>query len=312
MAALVKESAPNLLILRSPIRPVLLWAALNRVRTLVLLADSFDRSSLKSRLSQYLLSGFLRLPNVDWVANHGLRAAEQLVSAGVPARKVLPWDYPALDSPHGRPAKTQAGSAGRLLYVGLMTEAKGVDDLIEAVALLKAQGRAVHLDLIGRPDDGRLAQLIAARDLGAEVTQVGLVSNAEIVGRMRQADVVVVPSRHEYSEGIPLTIYEAYCSRTPLVVSDHPMFLGNVVDGESGLVFQAGRRDGLASSIARLLDDPPLYARISAASASAWERLQIPLKWDRLIDDWLENSPESRARLASHSLARTSVAARPA
>ena len=47
---------------------------------------------------------------------------------------------------------------------------------------------------------------------------------------MSAHDIVIVPSRHDYPEGLPMTIYEALAMRTPLVVSDHPMIkagLGN-------------------------------------------------------------------------------------
>jgi len=41
---------------------------------------------------------------------------------------------------------------------------------------------------------------------------------------MRSADAIVIPSRHEYPEGLPLTIYEALAARTPIVASDHQCF----------------------------------------------------------------------------------------
>ena len=53
----------------------------------------------------------------------------------------------------------------------------------------------------------------------------GLVPNGEVFDLFRKADVVVVPSHREYAEGFPLTMFEAMGSRTPIVCSDHPMFV---------------------------------------------------------------------------------------
>ncbi|MCJ2064894.1 glycosyltransferase family 4 protein [Methylobacterium sp. J-088] len=303
LAELTAQSRPDLLIVRGPIRPVIWWAIRHRVRTLLLLADSFNTQSAKSRLSGALLGLLTRAPNIEWVANHGNRAAEQLVRIGVPRRKVLAWDYPTFDRPENTPPKTKPSSPAKIIYVGLLAQAKGVDDLIVATKQLVDAGRDVRLDLVGRHDDGRLAGLIAHHRLEGVVHQLGMIDNAEVIVKMRQADIVVVPSRHEYSEGMPLTIYEALCSRTPLVVSDHPMFAGAVIDRESGLVFRAGNTAELADRMTELLDNEALYSRVSEGSAAAWNRLQIPLKWADLITDWIADTSTSRARLATQSFA---------
>ncbi|MBQ0820529.1 glycosyltransferase family 4 protein [Microvirga sp. HBU67558] len=303
IAQIVDSTAPDLLILRSPIRPVLWWAVRKRCRTLVLLADSFNETSLKGRASQAILSMFLRSRVFDWVANHGHRAAEQLVKGGVSSNKVLPWDFPAFDTPRTRAAKLQASKQPRILYVGAMSAEKGVDDLIVAAKLLHKEVGSLQVDLVGKLDAGRISELISKNGLTGVVNQVGPVMNSEVVPLMARADVVVVPSRYDFPEGMPLTIYEAFCSRTPLVASDHPMFVGNVINEESGLLFKAGQADDLAAQIRRLLDNPSLYNKVSEGGLASWERLQIPLKWADLIDHWLEDSAESRSRLAAYSMA---------
>jgi glycosyltransferase involved in cell wall biosynthesis len=299
---LVERTRPDVLVLRFPFWSGFLWAIRRRVPTLVLLADSFDRHSLKDRVRQRGLGLLLRPRTFEWVANHGRRAAQQLVAAGIPAEKVLAWDFPALDTPEARTVKSHASAEPRVVYVGAMVESKGVDDLLEAVSCLARQGRRVSVELIGALDDGRLARRIGELGLVDVVDPAGLVANDQVIERMRAADAVVVPSRHEYPEGLPLTIYEALCSRTPLVVSDHPMFLGNVVHEESALVFRASDPSDLAAQLVRLLDDAALYRQLSEGGLGAWQRIQIPLKWAALLDDWLERSPESRARLKMQSL----------
>jgi hypothetical protein len=68
------------------------------------------------------------------------------------------------------------------------------------------------------------------------VTFTSRIPRAEIAPRMHAADAVLVYSRHAYGEGLPGTIYLGLASRTPLVVSDHPMFVAYLRDGEDVLV----------------------------------------------------------------------------
>jgi glycosyltransferase involved in cell wall biosynthesis len=304
IARLVEETKPDLLILRTPSRPVMRWAIRKRCRTLMLLADSLDKSLLKNRVGRVLLSLYLRAGNFDIVANHGIKAAQLLVAMGVRPSKVLAWDYPAFDSPEDRPAKTEARTPLQILFVGMLIAEKGVDDLIDAVALVHSAKIDVQLTLIGKGNADRLKALVESRGLEDVISFAGLVPNDQIIPRMAAADIIVVPSHHEYSEGMPLTIYEAYCSRTPLIASDHPMFVGNVIHERSGLIFKAGNAQSLADNILRLVRAPKLYAQLSEGGLPAWNSLQIPVKWHTLIDKWIENSPESKKWIAAHAVDR--------
>jgi glycosyltransferase involved in cell wall biosynthesis len=119
---------------------------------------------------------------------------------------------------------------------------------------------------------------------------------------MREADVVVIPSRHEYPEGLPLTIYEALAARTPIIASDHPMFLGPLTHEQSAVIFPGANADALASAIRRLADDATLYAKLSANSKQAWQALQLPVSFGDLLEKWLSEGPGDRDWLWEHRL----------
>jgi glycosyltransferase involved in cell wall biosynthesis len=131
---------------------------------------------------------------------------------------------------------------------------------------------------------------------------LGLVKNTAVVGLMRDADLVLVPSRHEYPEGFPMTIYEALCSRTPIVASDHPMFLRQLKPGQNAMIFAAGQAIDCAAQIEKALSTPPLYESISQATYSTWKNLQIPVKWGDMLTSWLHNSPQDQEWLFQHRL----------
>jgi glycosyltransferase involved in cell wall biosynthesis len=188
-----------------------------------------------------------------------------------------------------------------LLYVGQIIDAKGVGDAIEAVARLKAQGRAARLDIIGSGNTGTFKAQADALGLSQNVCFQGLRSHAEVLEAMRSADIVVVPSRHSYPEGLPMTLYEAMCMRTPLAVSDHPMFRLRIRDGQNAVVFSESDPSSMADALHRLGSDKALYETISRNHANAASEYLCPLKWHDLIRSFL--NPESGSDLQQHSLA---------
>jgi glycosyltransferase involved in cell wall biosynthesis len=117
----------------------------------------------------------------------------------------------------------------------------------------------------------------------------------------RTADLVAVPSHREYTEGFPLTMFEAIASRTPIVCSDHPMFVPVIKDGIHAAVFRAGDVSGFAAAIGRVLSDAALYSRLSNNAALTWEALKGPADWRTLISKWILEGNESHW-IKSHML----------
>jgi glycosyltransferase involved in cell wall biosynthesis len=301
---LIEGQNPTHLIVCTPLRGVLHWAIQNKVQTIAVLADSFSTKGLRQKMQNYFLSSLLNNKRIKWVFNHGLNSCLALKKIGVKANKIIPWDWPYFINPDSFSPKAIRGdvSTWNLVYVGSIRETKGVGDILEALAKLKAKNLSVNLKIAGGGETEYF--LNKARQLKIEdcVEFLGLVPNNTVVHLMREADVVLVPSRHEYPEGFPLTIYEALCSRTPLIASDHPMFLDNLKDGISALIFLAGNSTALSDCIEKLLSDPELYRSLSEASKETWKRLQIPVKWAEMINRWLDDSPENQQWLFEHRL----------
>jgi glycosyltransferase involved in cell wall biosynthesis len=192
-----------------------------------------------------------------------------------------------------------------MLYVGHLSAPKGLPDAIRSIRILLEAGHAAHLTVLGgKPRDDTFPRLVEDLQLEDHVTFLTeRVPHNEVVDLMHEHDLVLVPSRHDYPEGLPLTIYDAFCSRSPLVASDHPMFRGKVVDGVNAVVFRGGDARSLAESVMRLMSNPVLYERLSRDSRKAWQKLQCPVKWEDLILKWLRDTPEDRTWLAARTLA---------
>ncbi|MCU4181134.1 glycosyltransferase [Bosea sp. BH3] len=294
---------PSHLIVNGPMRFVLEWGLANRCELMCILADSFNGGPLHRLFRYRPLARLLNRQGVALVANHGLNASHSLASIGVAPRKIVPWDWPYLRSPADSPVRSLPAGTEGLLYVGTLQENKGIGDLINAIALLREAGAAPHLTVVGTGSGSRFQEMATALGLEAYITFAGLLPNERVLELMMASAAVVVPSRHIYPEGFPLTLYEALCTRTPIIASDHPMFRGHLLHGETASIFKAGNSAQLAERIRELLADPALYGTLSANSASAWASLQNPVKWGDLIERWLRLSQEDLDWLEDNSLA---------
>lgn len=299
---LLNRELPTHLVCCTPYRPLLHWAVKSSARALPLLADSFNSSGLRSWVRHLLLQNLLN--KFEWVGNHNLNASYSLQKIGVNPHKIIPWDFPSFITPHDYAPKTLTMPLEkiRLVYIGNLIEAKGVGDILLALKTLINQGDQAELTLAG-PSDPTVF-VTASRKLGIDnaIHFLGRIPHRQAIELMRQSDIVVVPSWHEYPEGFPLTIYESFCTRSPLVASDHPMFLGKVISHQNGMIFKSRNPLDLADKIKELASNPLLYNTISLNTATAWQNLQISTKWDELLSRWLNNSKEDKDWLRERTL----------
>lgn len=300
---MIADYDPTHLIVHGPMNALLRDGLKRDIHLGCILADSFNMHPLDRWLRFGRLPGLLNDKRVTLVANHGVNSARSLVKLGVQAEKVIPWDYPQMRRPEHWPVKA-APAQGKLelLYVGSIGRKKGVGDVIDALALLKHRPEIV-LKIAGAGQRERFEARALKMGVADRVEFLGLVPNGRIMEMMHGSAAVIVPSRHAFPEGLPLTLYEALASRTPVIASDHPMFSGHIEHGQSALVFPAGQPRALAQQIESLLSDPALYARISEGSAQAWQRMQIPVRWGEMVDRWVAGGDDDRAWLNGHTLA---------
>ncbi|RJT80913.1 glycosyltransferase [Arthrobacter cheniae] len=124
-----------------------------------------------------------------------------------------------------------------LLYVGRLSERKGVMDAVEALALLHSWGVQATLTLVGDIFEGNDAFLkdlkycIGRLGLGEAVSFEGF--QAEVWPYYRRSHIALVPSRSAESFGN--TAVEAVLAATPLIVTNFSG-LTEAVDGYEGVV----------------------------------------------------------------------------
>jgi glycosyltransferase involved in cell wall biosynthesis len=171
----------------------------------------------------------------------------------------FPWPWP--DSP--RRAKT------RLFMAGLVDDLiKGFHVLHEACSLLWRKRQDFELCVTGEP--------VGKRDEFTEY--VGWISQADLPRRLREADVVVVPTIAQ--DGLGRTAVEAMGVGRPVIASRLGGLLFTVSDG-AGLLFEPGNAGDLAAKIESLLDSPELRQQMGLLGR---KRFEEQYTWEAVIE----------------------------
>ncbi len=305
LCAYLERLRPTHLLVLTPHLPAIALGLARGARVLPLFADSFgQRLSIKGRWERAALVRLLNSPAIDFVANHNIPASTDLARIGVAPEKILPWDWPPQNRPQDWPAKTFPDREGplKIFFAGAVSEAKGVGDLIRAIPLLRASGRAIEVTIAGDGENGTMEEMARALGVRAETRFLGRIPQREVFHQMRTHHLVVVPSRHEYPEGLPMTTYEALASRTPLLISDHPMMVRALGSQPGVTVFPASSPDALARAVLSVGNDQQRYQESSQRSVEAWLSIQVSLTRSDLIDRWLDSRPDRRLELSRHVL----------
>jgi glycosyltransferase involved in cell wall biosynthesis len=301
---LFDEVGPSHVVIRTPQVDFINECGQRGIPTLTTFADIFERRKLKQFWSNHRLHNALAKLRAPAICNHSLNASMSLVSSvGIPASRVIPWDWSRLSVEAAPKDSVQDPSQPKFFYAGMLSEEKGVGDCLKALAILKKSKLEYALTLAGPGNIEHWQE--QARKLGLEnqVRFIGQISHAKVREEMIAHDFVIVPSRHSYGEGLPNTIYEALASRSVLLMSDHPAFQGRLKDGDECLIFPANDPTGLSVCMQEATSDIMRYRRISENSKRAHDNLYVGLQWTELVDQFLTDPENKTEWVEGNSLA---------
>lgn len=198
-----------------------------------------------------------------------------LVAGGLPADRMVV--KPNFCADPGEPAPL--APRGPALFVGRLSEEKGVDDLVRAVSLLK---RGLQVRIVGDgPEKARLEALVKVLGLASRVTFAGYKPASEVLGEIGAASCVVLPSRCYETFG--RTVVEAFaCGRSAVVASGSaPADL--VTEGETGAIFERGDAESLAAALERLYQDEAKLTAMGRAARACYLSRYTPEENFRLL-----------------------------
>lgn len=140
----------------------------------------------------------------------------------------------------------------RLLFAGRLLAAKGIDVLLEAIALLEDRGVEVHVDVIG--EGPRRAAVVDATLRRGHVALLDPIPyGAKFFSLLRGYHAALVPSLGDEQ---PRILFDAYAQAVPVIAAATDGIKPYVEEGQTGWLVPRGDVRALADALARAAKSP--------------------------------------------------------
>lgn len=158
---------------------------------------------------------------------------------------------------------------GHLVTVARLVEKKGLHLAVEAMADPRIVTSGWRFRIIGDgPERARLEEAAAGLPHPDRVEFVGALGNADVLERLRAADVFVLPCIDDSSgdrDGIPVALMEAMAAGVPVVSGDLPAIRELIDDGRTGRLVGDPDSARVADAVAELIAAPDRRHALGAA-----------------------------------------------
>lgn len=165
-------------------------------------------------------------------------------------------------------------------FVGSMPQYEGLDDLLEALALLRRRGRPpVKCVLVGDGDMlPGLKESVSRLSLEDVVKFGGRVPHDHVERYYSVMDTIVLPRKPQpVCESVsPLKPFEAMAMGIPVIASDVAALAEIIADGSTGFLFQKGSVEALAERLAAVASQREQASAVGVAGQ----------QWVRQERDW--------------------------
>jgi glycosyltransferase involved in cell wall biosynthesis len=155
----------------------------------------------------------------------------------------------------------------RVLYVGWLSEAKGIYDLLRVAALVRNRLKHVQFDVLGVARSEEQAREVRSRvdsnDLSDTVNLAGLMTGTEKRLMFAAAHVLFTPT---HQDAFPVTVLEAMSAGLPVVGTKVGGLPWMLEEGSGARLTQVGKVEAMADNLVELLADSALRSRMGAAN----------------------------------------------
>jgi exopolysaccharide biosynthesis WecB/TagA/CpsF family protein len=212
-------------------------------------------------------------------------ARDKFVSGGLPAEHIVVKPNFVHPAPaHG------SGQGGYALFVGQLTEEKGIHTLLAAW-----EQHPVDLPLKIAGDGPLAAEVRQAAQRNSRIEWLGGVPHDRVLALMQQAGALVFPSTCYETFG--MSIIEAFAVGLPVIASNLGCLPTLVRHGRTGLHFRAGDADDLVRQTAWIGAHPAEWQQMRDNARAEFERLYSgPANYRQLMEIYARGIEQAAAR----------------
>ena len=268
--------------------PALLWLRARGVRVIARLGTAPPTGRFYRNLWRHVIN-----PVVDrFVANSDFTRRE-LMAHGIPAEKIDTIENMA-PLRRSSPSEAVERIPGRIAFVGQIIPVKGLDLLLDAVALLRQRGVDATLDVVGAMDGWEspesrgyragLRERASRPDLAAAVNFLGF--SEDVPAILARASMHCCPSRLEHREGFGIVVLEAKLSGLPSVVTSSGNLPDMIHHSRDGWICPDVTPAAIAEGLEFFLTRPDARAeagRAATVSAERYNESRFVSAWARIF-----------------------------
>lgn len=238
---------------------LVIWATLSEHHEL-------GRDTLRERARSWMLG------RADAVIVNGASGARYIERFGFPRDRIFRIPYTASDGAPPLPKGCQtSGALQHLLYVGQLSDRKGLLPFVDALAswAKRHSDRSLKLKLVG---DGPLHDSLAALEMPSNLALelVGPLAHAQLAAVYGEADLLCFPT---LADEWGLVVNEAMAHGLPVLGSVYSQAVEELVEpGLTGWTFRPDHGDEMYDAIDQALSASP--ARLNEMGARARQRVE--------------------------------------
>ena len=217
----------------------------------------------------------IRLADRIFVASSFTAKTLEAFPDTLPPIEIIPYGFPPVIDASVQLEKFQKNknSPLKLLYVGSLTQRKGIANLFEAVDDLTQD---VELTIVGNKVTTHCPAL---DDALTNHKWIPTMAHDKILNLMQEQDIFVFPSLFE---GFGLVITEAMSQGTPVITTDRTAGKEFIEHGVNGWLVDAGSTKSLREQLRSLVNDRTVIERVSkqaliTAKSRPWEKYCIEI-----------------------------------
>lgn len=215
-----------------------------------------------------------KLEDCDWLVTCTEGGADYLKSLAPAGRVHLVYhglDLSRFPAPEIKPSKNDGKTKAKsinLVTVGRAVSKKGIDTLLNALAILPADLHWNWTHIGGGPLKGELEALANSLGISERCNFKGALPQSEVLETYRKSDLFILPSRIDETgdrDGLPNVIVEAQ-SQAMAVISTNISGIPELIQSDkNGLLIEPDQVDDLAKAIEKLCSNVALRNQMGKA-----------------------------------------------